>query len=116
MGAGGPKNPTPLALAFYKAYRESGRTYKSIAAETDVSWQTVAAYISGTRGGDQNRSERTIRQIAAALGMEPDQAVDLSGIVPEGGAERGILADPTVSRRDKEELLGMLRGMRRRRR
>src|SRR3954454_13999064 len=101
----GPKNPTDLAVAFYRAWEKSGRTLEAIAEDAGCSVSTVWAYCQGTRGGEGRRSVKTIRAIAAAMGMDPEKTVRLARVQPASGTEDAILADPYLTRRDKEILI-----------
>lgn len=77
----GPTNPTRLAVAFYAAYKRSRfRSYEELADEIGSTRSTVSAYLNGMRGGGRRDTGTTIRLLAAALGMDPDEAVELSGV------------------------------------
>lgn len=102
----GPTNPTPLADAFYAAWRRSGLTLDAVARRAAVSIPTVSAYVNGTRGsGSQQRSRPTIVRLARALDMDPDATLALAGMARESGVIEAIRADPNLSRRDKEMLI-----------
>lgn len=110
----GPTNPTPLAWAFYRAWKRSGLTLDALARRADVSVPTASAYVNGTRGGGgQKRARRTVVDLATALAMDVDETLALAGMAREAGVIEAIKADPTISRRDKEMLI-MLYEQRRR--
>lgn len=113
-GGAGPSNPTPLALAFYKAWRSSGLTLEAVATEAGLSVPTVWAYINGTRGsGGQPRQRRTIAAIAGALNLDEAKMLTLAGQAPRTDVVDAIKADTSLPRRDKEMLI-MLYEQRRR--
>lgn len=99
----GPKNPTPLAVAFYAAWVASGMTMETLARKADVSLSTASAYVNGTRGaGGQTRSRSTITALAAALDMDIDETLKLAGLSREAGFIETVKADASLSKKDKE--------------
>ena len=114
-GETGPTNPTPLALAFYAAFKASGMTLDALARRADVSLPTVSAYINGTRGGGgQARARPTIVAIAKALDMDVDRTLKLAGLHREAGVIESIRADSSLSKKDKEMFILLYEQRRRR--
>ena len=116
----GPTNPTPLALTFYKAFKDSDfRSYEELAESIgDIRRSTVSAIINGTRGGSRRDSGTNIRRIAAALGIDPDRAVELAGSAVHTDVqdvERAVRA-LNWPREAQDELISVLREMDRTRR
>src|SRR6059058_6069237 len=105
MGGKGPKVPTPLTLYFYREKERSGITLRQLADATGLSISMVGAVINGTRGDSQERSVETIRAIASALGLDPDEAERLSGIERPDEFVEMVRRNPILSRAQKEELL-----------
>lgn len=110
----GPNIRTPLSLYFHKEWKRSGLTFRQIARDSGVSLSMVSKVIQGERGGQQARGIPTIRAIATAMGLDPDEAERLANIDLPDEFEKLLLANPTLSRAQKKEMQEMYRRFTRR--
>jgi transcriptional regulator with XRE-family HTH domain len=116
VGGDRPKVDTPLTRYFYTEWKRSGITLSEIALATGKSISTVAAVINGTRGGVQERSIPTIRAIAEAMSLDPDEAERRAGVDLPDELEQMIRRDKKLSRAQKEQMLDQYRRFTRRNR
>ena len=102
----GPAVRTPLAESFYAAWQASGLTEEAVARRSGLSVATVSAYFNGTRGGGgQVRTRPTIAALARVLGMDVEATLGLAGLAKDPGVVEAIRSDPSLPKRDKEELI-----------
>lgn len=116
MGDSGPKVDTPLTRYFYMEKKRSGITLREIADASGWSVSTVAAVINGTRGGVQERSIPTIRAIAAAMGLDPNEAERLASVELPDEFEQMVRRNPKLSRAQKDQMIEQYRRFTRRKR
>lgn len=104
---------TPLSRYFYAAWKRSGVTLEKVGRDAGVALSTVGHYIQGKRGGGkQARTVGTIRAIAEALDVDPDEAVRLAGVEDKSPVSQAILDDPSLTKRDKQTLIALLESLR----
>lgn len=111
--------PTPLALFFYGAFKESGRKLESVAKAAGVSVATVWAYINGTRGGRTRNSVTTVRKIAKALDLDEQEALAKTRVSDHSPQFRAVLAairaDSGMAKPDQEQAIAFYTHLRQRR-
>lgn len=114
---GGPT--TPLSAALLHAYELSDfRSYDELGVATGMSGKNAWAYCHGTRGGRGKESAERIRALAVALGLDPDQMIELADARVHSDVQdaENVIRNLNWPRESQDELIAILRDMDRTRR